>query len=80
MSTTKDDIRKWLERGKAQGASHLLVICDTYDWDDYPVFASSEAEARVKASTPGPMQKLMEVYKIDGDWDAQLNMVRSHTY
>jgi hypothetical protein len=39
MAATKQDIIGWLDRGKAQGATHVIVVCDTFDWDDYPVFA-----------------------------------------
>lgn len=72
MATTKEDIRNWLQRGKDRGATHVVVRCDTFDWSDYPEWAFDEADARRKAEHPGEMQKTMEVYKLDLDWDAQL--------
>lgn len=78
--TTKADIRRWLEQGKGQGATHMVVLCDTYDWSDYPVYVTSETEARATIAAPGEMQKVMEVYRLDMDWDAQLNERRAFNY
>ena len=82
MPTTRDDIRGWLQRGKDKGASHVLVVCDTYDWSDYPVFVMPGEDARKRADeNNGPnMTKLMEVYKLDMDWDAQLGEHRAFHY
>lgn len=80
--TGKSDIRGWLERGKEQGATHLFVVCDTFDWDDYPVFKNCTPEqAKEEAGRyPREMQKLMEVYRLDQDWDAQLDQRRAFNY
>jgi hypothetical protein len=80
--TTQDDIRGWLQRGKDKGATHVLVVCDTFDWSDYPVFVMPGENLREKADkNNGPnMTKLMEVYKLDMDWNEQLNQVRSFNY
>ena len=75
-----ENIRSWLVCGKAQGASHLVVVCDTFDWSDYPVFVTSVQEARKLANNPGEMQKVMEVYNLDLDWDAQLAERRAFNY
>lgn len=82
MTTTRDDIRGWLERGKRMGATHVIVVCDTYDWSDYPVFVMPDEDARKKADeNNGPnMTKLMEVYNLGKDWDVQLAQYRSFNY
>lgn len=82
MPTTRDDIRGWLQRGKDKGASHVLVVCDTFDWSDYPVFVMPGEDARKRADeNNGPnMTKLMEVYKLDMDWDAQIGERRAFHY
>lgn len=76
MATTKDDIRRWLQRCAGEGCSHMLVVCDTFDRSDYPVGAHSEKEARAIYQNPGPMQKVMEVYKLDLEWEEQLSARR----
>lgn len=77
MGTTKADIRGWLERGQAQNATHMIVATDTYDWGDYPVFVSADQDVhKVEAQH----EKVMEVYRLDLDWDQQLNQFRAYNY
>lgn len=75
MATTKADIAQWMEEGKTKGATHLIVVCDTFDWEDYPVFVYPKGEKpddwsyddleAAKAHFDGPnMQKVMGVYPI----------------
>lgn len=35
-----------ITRAKAQGATHLLIVCDTWDYEDFPVMANSLEEAK----------------------------------
>jgi len=37
MSTSREQISKWFDRAKEHGATHMLVVCDTFDWEDYSV-------------------------------------------
>ena len=68
------NIKAWLEEGKEKNASHLIVICDTFDYSYYPVFVKRDESAtqRVEAYRAKSMQKVMEVYSIDEDWGPQL--------
>lgn len=72
MSTSKADIREWLKRGKKEGATHMVVVCDTYDHTDYPVFVKTAEDAKKRADAPGEMQRVMEVYALHLDWETQL--------
>lgn len=81
MATETSDIRGWLERGKEEGATHLIVVCDTWDYEDYPVFVSpKESVRKVEAEHSKDMQKVMEVYNLSMDWDKQLSEHRSFNY
>lgn len=40
MPADKSDIATWFQAGKEQGASHMLVVVDTFDFDDYPVYVA----------------------------------------
>ena len=79
MGTTREQIRGWLERGVADGATHMVVACDTFDWEDYPVYVSpGESVAEVAEAHHGEgMQKVMEVYDLGMDLDAQLAEARA---
>ncbi len=76
MGTSRKEIEEWFVNGIAEGKTHMVVLCDTFDWEDYPKYFSSEAEARRCVDTPGPMQKVMEAYWLGGEMSEQLNKRR----
>lgn len=80
--TTKDDIRRWLERGKEDGATHLIVVCDTYDHVDFPVYVLPGQDARkvMEGYNGHNMQRVMEVYNLSMDWNKQLSEHRSFNF
>ena len=51
MATTKQVIRRWLKEAKAKGATHMIVVCDTFDHEDYPVFVMPGDNARTTAAS-----------------------------
>jgi hypothetical protein len=73
MSATRSEISEWFDKGIGKGATHMVIVCDTFDHDDYPVYADSESSAKQKVAAPGSMQRVMEVYKLDDPKDPQLN-------
>lgn len=82
MGTTREEIREWLERGKAEGATHMIVVCDTFDHEDYPVFVKKGEDVRkVHAEYNGQnMQRVMEVYSYAKDLEEQLAAPRVHNF
>lgn len=82
MGTTKNQLREWFLRGKEEGATHMIVGCDTFDHSDFPVFVMPaedvyEVEEKVRNH---PMQKVLEVYHMGMDIDAQLAVGRVFNY
>jgi len=82
MATSQADIRGWFKRGLEQKATHMIVACDTYDHEDYPVFVAPGEDVRKKAAEyDGPnMQIVMEVYALHLDMEMQLAEHRSFHY
>ncbi len=82
MATTKEDIKQWLERGKSQKATHVIIACDTFDHGDYPVYVmpSEDVHERAKAYNRVNMQRIMEVYNLSMDIESQLNEGRAVNY
>ena len=78
MSTSREDIRAWLRDGKARGKTHLVVVCDTWDHDDYPVECESKEAAKALVRNPGSMQRVMEVYNLSMDLESQLAEHRAY--
>lgn len=81
--TTKEDIKAWLEEGKSRGATHVFIVTDTFDYDDYPVYILPEQDVNeVYAEyTQGKheMQRVTEMYSLTGkhDIEAQLKEYRA---
>ena len=73
MGTSKEDIKQWLEEAKASGSTHMIVVCDTFDWEDYPVHVSKAEDVKeiVKKYDGVNMQKVMEVYSLTENHDTQ---------
>ena len=45
MAATLQGIREWLERAEPEH-THMIVMCDTFDHDDYPVFVESDEDVK----------------------------------
>ena len=74
MGTSKDKIRDWLKQAKQMGATHTIIVCDTFDHSDYPIFVMVDQDVRkIAEEHDGPnMTRLMEVYLMEMDLEAQL--------
>jgi hypothetical protein len=75
MSATKQDIKDWLIQGKAEGATHVIVALDTFDYENYPVYVFAheniaECVGIIKAES---MQIVDEVYNLSMDIEEQLS-------
>jgi len=73
VAATKADIRRWFAQGRLLGWTHLIVVCDTFDHNDYPMYASSADEARNLFADTSEMKTPMEVYNLALPAEAQLN-------
>lgn len=83
--TTTEDIRRWIDN-RPEGCHHMIVACDTFDYDDFPVYVCGDDDVREKAkeyNNPDKMLRLMEVYSFTGahSIEEQLNpIVNVHNY
>lgn len=79
MTATAADIRGWIERGQREGARYLLVAQDTFDRDNYPVYAKTDADCwkEFDARRGQNMQSVDEVYDLQGDIEAQFKQHRA---
>jgi hypothetical protein len=81
MAATAEDIKRWFNDGKKQGATHMIVVCDTFDWDDYPVYVMPGKDVREEEKRfHGNMQQVMEVYSFKRSWKEQSNGGRVFNY
>lgn len=77
------DISRWFDEGVDKKATHMIVVCDTFDWEDYPVYVMPGQDAKAvadKYASGDNMQRLMEVYDLKLSKAAQLGEARSFHY
>lgn len=58
------------------------MVCDSFDYEDYPVYAETVAEFDLAydAHNGKNMQRIMEVYDLRGDIQEQMRMRRAWCY
>lgn len=62
--TSYNEIKKWFNEGKKSKYKYMTVICDTWDWEDYPSYGDYPKEA-------GNGEKVMEVYDLKKSFETQ---------
>ena len=79
MAASKRDIVGWFDRGVEENATYMIVVCDTFDWEDYPVYVGKDEEfysIHDKYTNGQNMQRVMEVYDLKADKNTQLDSRR----
>lgn len=68
MAATRQDVDRWIATAKANGDQYIISVCDTWDYDDYPVYCRNKKEAleAIPEYTQN-MQRINEIIRIDGD-------------
>ena len=76
--TTRQAIADWLTEAVNEGADFMIVVCDTFEYDDYPVSVSREEFWEKYDHFNGRnMQRIMEVYDLSMDLRGQLSERRA---
>jgi hypothetical protein len=75
MAASREDISGWFDSGVAEKQAYLIVVCDTFDHEDYPVYANDEVEcfSIYNEHNGKDMQRIMEVYNLGQPKDEQMN-------
>lgn len=79
MAASYEDISNWFDEGMGiVGATHMIVMCDTFDYSDYPMFVMNGTKESVwkKIDSQGSMGRVMEVYDLRMDKEAQMSQHR----
>jgi protoheme ferro-lyase len=69
LTTSQQDIKQWLEDAKRKNATHMIVVCDSFDYEDYPVLVLPGQDVRkvFDEYSGKAMQRVMEVYALHLD-------------
>lgn len=81
---TKDDRRRWLSilYQNKQKISHMLVVCDRYNYSDYPayIWKTENVDDAIADYNSSSLQSVMEVYSSDLDIEFRVNEINAwHT-
>ncbi len=81
MSLGIETIKNWLNRADTD-MTHMLVVCDTFDYDHYPVFVrkNESVDTVYKNYLQKDMQRVMEVYNLSMSIEEQLKERRSFNF
>lgn len=79
MATSKEDIRRWLEYALKEGSQFMIVVCDDFDYKDYPINCKDAKECKAEYTNHDGinMQRIMQVYDLSIPIDEQLKEKRA---
>lgn len=67
MAATLQDVESWKTTARKMGAVKIISVCDTFDWEDYPVYVmpNDDLEEIKKPYDNTNMQKINEIININ---------------
>lgn len=67
MAASYEDVERWKETAREKGATHIISVCDTFDYDDYPVYVMPNEDVNERAAkyNGANMQRINEIIEID---------------
>lgn len=82
MPASISDISEWFDEAKKIGATHMIVVCDTFDHDDYPVSVMKYENVKNKKAEydKKSMQRVMEVYNLSMNKAKQMSQKLTLNY
>ena len=77
--TSRETIMGWLTEGLGKSNSHMIVVCDTFDWDDHPVYVKEGEDILERIGEYNKdMQKIEEIYNYKLDLMEQIKEIRAY--
>lgn len=81
MGTTKQDISQWFDKKKKEGCTHMIIVCDTFDYGDYPIGVRiSDNVRKIEEKYSVNMQIVMEMYDLSKDKETQIDEHTAFNY
>lgn len=66
MAASRADVDRWIETAKAGKCEFIISVCDTFDYEDYPVYCENREELirRYPEYDGNNMQRVNEIIQI----------------
>jgi hypothetical protein len=79
---TREIISEWFDKGVQQGATHMLVISDSFSYEYYPSYVKKGQDPRMRAQeyTEESMLSVVEIYDLTLPKDPQLDERRARHF
>ena len=76
MAASRADVDRWIETAKEEEMKYIISVCDTWDYDDYPVYCQNvkELDEKYPEFDGVNMQRINEIIFINDDGEAVENM------
>ena len=76
MAATRKNVNRWIDTAKKKGCKYIISVCDTFDWDDYPVYCEdlNRLILDVDKYDGVDMQKINEIIRINDDGSVTENL------
>lgn len=76
MAASRKEVDKWIETAKKEDNKFILSVCDTFDWEDYPVYFKTEEELMRNYHQYNGinMQRINELIRINDDNSVDENL------
>lgn len=68
--TNYNELKNWYLEGKKDGHKFMTVVCDMFDWEDYPVY-DDKPYKHVGYRNEEKMEKVMEIYDLSIPFENQ---------
>lgn len=46
MAANRSDVDRWIKEARDRRMGYILSICDTWDYDDYPIYCKDKKELK----------------------------------
>jgi hypothetical protein len=76
MAASRQDVDRWIQVARENGHEFILSVCDTFDYDDYPVYCENREELmrRYDVYNGKNMQRVNEIIRVPKKKDAIENL------
>ncbi len=81
MGISRRDLENWYNQGVQDKKTHMIVVCDTFDWEDFPVYVKKDQNfysVYDQYSGGKNMARIMEVYDLNANKQDQMDEHRAN--
>lgn len=82
MGTTRETLSRWFDSGVENGDAGMIILCDTFEYSDYPVYVRDrqDFDEKLKEQEAKSMTRVMETYDLVADKDKQMALYRCFAF